>query len=157
MSPVRLIGADGEQVGVVPLEQARSAAEAAGMDLVEVGGNARPPVVRVMDWGKHLYEAQKAQKAARKKQHTVDVKEIKLRPATDDHDLEIKIRQAEKFLGEGNKVKVTVRYRGGELRRPEPGYEIVERVWQALQEVAEIESRDRRLMGRQLTMVLAPA
>jgi len=156
ISPVRLITAEGEQEGIVPLEKAKHAAEDAGLDLVEVAPNARPPVVRVMDWGKFQFDQQKRAKEARKKQHTVDVKEVKLRPRTDDHDMEFKLRHARKFLEQGNKVKVTVRFRGPELRRPDLGQEVLDTVIEELDEWSDVESRSRRLEGRQLTMMLSP-
>ena len=156
ISPVRLITAEGEQEGIVTLEKAKHLAEDAGLDLVEVAPNARPPVVRVMDWGKFQFEQQKRAKEAKKKQHTVDVKEVKLRPRTDDHDMEFKLRNARRFLKKGNKVKVTVRFRGPELRRPDLGQEVLDNVIEELDEMVEVESRSRRLEGRQLTMMLAP-
>lgn len=109
-----------------------------------------------MDWGKHQYEEQKRAREARKRQHTVDVKEVKLRPGTESHDLETKLRHARRFLEKGNKVKVTVRYRGRELRRPELGQELLDQVAEELGELASIESRTREIQARQLTMMLAP-
>lgn len=156
ISPVRLIGHTGEQLGIVPLEVAQENAAEVGLDLVEVAPNARPPVVRIMDWGKHQYEEQKRQRESRKRQHTVDIKEVKLRPVTDAHDLEVKLKQARRFLEKGNKVKVTVRYRGREMRRPELGQELLDEVVEALNECAVVEARTRGFEGRQLTMVLAP-
>ncbi|HET8656900.1 MAG TPA: translation initiation factor IF-3 [Longimicrobiaceae bacterium] len=156
ISPVRLIGADGEQLGIVPIEAARENAQEQGLDLVEVAPTARPPVCRIMDWGKYQFEQQKAAREARRRQHTVDVKEVKLRPGTDVHDLDVKLRHARKFLEKGNKVKVTVRYRGRELRRPEHGYEMLDHVVEALDDLATVESRSGSIEGRQLTMMLAP-
>ena len=156
ISPVRLITAEGEQRGIVPLEQAKEAASDAGLDLVEVAPGARPPVVRVMDWGKYLYEQQKRARESKKKQHTVDVKEVKLRPRTDEHDLDFKLRNARRFLAKGNNVKVTVRFRGPELRRPDLGQQVLDTVASELAEVAHVESRSPRLEGRQMTMMLAP-
>ncbi|HEX2191096.1 MAG TPA: translation initiation factor IF-3 [Longimicrobiaceae bacterium] len=157
ISPVRLIGADGDQVGIVPLDQAREAARQAGLDLVEVAATARPPVVRVMDWGKHQYEQQKAAREAKKRQHTVDVKEVKFRPLTDQHDFDIKVRNARRFLQKGKKVKVTVRYRGREMRRPELGRKVLDEVRSRLEDVAAVESRSDALEARQMGMTLAPA
>ncbi|HSJ09978.1 MAG TPA: translation initiation factor IF-3 [Longimicrobiales bacterium] len=157
ISPVRLIAADGEQRGIVSIEQARAVAEDAGLDLVEVAARARPPVVRIMDWGRYQYEQQKRARDARKKQHTVSVKEVKLRPRTDDHDLAFKLRNARRFLRRGSAVKFTVRFRGPELRRPELGQQLLETVQAELAEVASVESRSRHLEGRQLTMMLSPA
>jgi translation initiation factor IF-3 len=124
---------------------------------VEVAPQARPPVVRVMDWGKHQFDSQKRARAAKKKQQTVDVKEVKLRPRTDEHDLDFKLRHARRFLEKGNNVKVTVRFRGPELRRPELGQDVLDTVADELAEVASIESRSRGLEGRQLSMMLAPS
>ena len=156
ISPVRLIGAEGDQVGIVPLEQARDRAADAGLDLVEVAPNARPPVVRIMDWGKYQYEEQKRAKEAKKRQHTIEVKEVKLRPKTDDHDLEFKVRNARRFLKKGKKVKVTVRFRRRELRRPELGQNVLDHVIEATSDIGEVESRSRRVEGRQLTMMIEP-
>lgn len=157
ISPVRLITADGEQQGIVPLERAKEAAADAGLDLVEVAAQARPPVVRVMDWGKFRFEKAKRDKEARKKQHTVDLKEVKLRPRTDEHDLDVKLRNARRFLRKGAKVKFTVRFRGPELRRPDLGREVLDNIVEELDEVANVEMRSRGLEGRQMTMVVAPS
>lgn len=157
ISPVRLIGADGEQVGIVSLEQAREAAREAGLDLVEVAATARPPVVRVMDWGRHQYEQQKAAREARKRQHTVDVKEVKFRPLTEQHDFEVKVRNARRFLASGKKVRVTVRYRGREMRRPELGRKVLDQAAEALADLGAVESRNDVMEARQLSMVMAPA
>lgn len=157
ISPVRLIGADSEQVGVVPLDVAREHARQAGMDLVEIAPRARPPVVRVMDWGKHQYEEQKRKKEAKKKQHTIDVKEVKFRPGTDTHDFEVKLRNARRFLKQGKKVKVTVRYRGREMRRPELGVDMLDQVVDEVKDIATVEARQDRLEARQMMLMLAPA
>jgi translation initiation factor IF-3 len=156
ISPVRLISSSGEQLGIVPLEIARENAREQGLDLVEVAASARPPVVRIMDWGKHHYEEQKRAREARKRQHTVDVKEVKFRPTTDSHDFEVKLRHARRFLEKGKKVKVTVRYRGREMRRPELGQDVLDHVVEALEGVASVETRAKGVEGRQLTMMLAP-
>jgi translation initiation factor IF-3 len=156
ISPVRLITAEGEQKGVVPLDRARQEADETGLDLVEVAPNARPPVVRIMDWGKFQFDQQKRAKESRRKQHTVDVKEVKLRPRTDDHDLGFKLRNARRFLDKGNSVKFTVRFRGPELRRPELGQQVLDTVVDELDDVATVASRSRGLEGRQLTMMLTP-
>jgi translation initiation factor IF-3 len=126
------------------------------MDLVEVAPTARPPVCRIMDWGKHQYEEQKRAKEAKRRQHTVEVKEVKLRPGTETHDLETKLRHARRFLKGGKKVKVTVRYRGRELRRPEQGYELLDQVVEQLDDLANVETRSRTIEARQLSMMLAP-
>jgi translation initiation factor IF-3 len=157
ISPIRLIDADGNQVGIVSLETAREQAAQAGTDLVEVAPRARPPVVRIMDWGKHQYEQQKAARQARRKQHTLDVKELKFRPETDDHDLDFKIRNARRFLQSGKHVRITVRFRARELRRPESGQRVLDEVAGRLDDVADITSRDRSLNGRAMQMMLQPA
>ena len=118
--------------------------------------NARPPVVRIMDWGKHQYDEQKRARESRKRQHTTDVKEVKFRPVTESHDFEVKLRHARRFLESGKKVKVTVRYRGREMRRPEMGQEVLDQVVDGLDDLATVEARARGLEGRQLTMMLAP-
>lgn len=156
ISPVRLIADTGEQRGIVPLEKAKEAAAEAGLDLVEVAARSRPPVVRIMDWGRYQYEQQKRAKDAKKKQHTVSVKEVKLRPRTDDHDLDFKMRNARKFLEKGAHVKITVRFRGPELRRPDLGQELLDTVQEDLSDYAKVEARSRHLEGRQLTMMLSP-
>jgi translation initiation factor IF-3 len=156
MSPVRLIGPEGEQLGIVPVEAARENARELGLDLVEVAPNARPPVCRILDWGKHQYEEQKQARESRRRQHTVDIKEVKLRPGTDTHDLDVKLRHARRFLESGKKVKVTIRYRGAEMRRPEAGFEMLDQVAEALDDLALVEDRSRTVQARQLTMLLAP-
>jgi translation initiation factor IF-3 len=157
ISPIRLIDADGQQVGIVPLDQAREQAAQAQLDLVEVAPRARPPVVRIMDYGKHLYEQQKAAKEARRKQHTYDVKELKFRPKTDDHDLDFKVRNARRFLNKGKHVRITVRFRPRELRRPENGEQILDQVAERLEDVASVTDRDARLQGRVMQMLLEPS
>jgi translation initiation factor IF-3 len=156
ISPVRLIGPEGEQMGIVPLTVARDNAREVGLDLVEVAPTARPPVVRIMDWGKRQYEEQKQAREARRRQHTVEVKEVKFRPTTDRHDFEVKLRHARRFLQKGKKVKVTVRYRGREMRRPDLGRSVLDDVAQALDPLATVETRNDRMEHRQLSMMLAP-
>lgn len=140
----------------MPLDRARDAARDIGLDLVEVAPRARPPVVRIMDWGKFQYEQQKRAKEARRRQHTIDVKEIKFRPKTDEHDLEFKVKNARRFLDKGKKVKITVRFRRRELRRPELGQKVLDRVIEALEDVAAVESRTHSVEARQLTLMLEP-
>ncbi len=142
-------------MGVVPVEEARQRAEAVGLDLVEVGPNADPPVVRILDWGKLKYEREKKERAARKKQHTIEVKEIKYRPNIEDHDYEIKTRKARQFLEQGKKVKVTIFFRFRQLRRPELGEDVLNRIVGDLVEIGGVESRTP-MDGRRLTMVMAP-
>ncbi len=156
ISPIRLIGPDGDQLGVVTLDAARENAREQGLDLVEVAPNARPPVVRIMDYGKHRYEEQKQARASKRRQHTVDVKEVKFRPGTDQHDFDFKLKNTRRFLQKGKKVKVTVRYRGREMRRPELGREMLDQVVEGVEDIATVESRTERVEGRQLTMMLAP-
>ena len=156
ISPVRLIDPDGNQVGVVDLDKAKDAAREHDLDLVEVAPDARPPVVRIMDWGKYRYEQQKRAKEAKKKATTIEIKEVKFRPKTDDHDLEFKIRNARRFLEKGNKVKITVRFRWRELRRPELGQNVLDRVYDECADLARVESRSNRVEGRQLHMMLEP-
>jgi len=155
ISPVRLIDADGEQVGVVPVDEALRAAEAKGLDLVEVAPMARPPVVKIMDYGKYRFEQAKAARAARKKQHVIHVKEVKYRPGISEHDFEFKTRHARTFLEEGNKVKLTMMFRGRQVTHPELGKEVLDRVFELLKDVAKVEA-DARLEGRNMTMVIAP-
>ena len=152
---VRLIGPEGEQIGVVPIDEAMMVADDAGLDLVEISPNADPPVCKVLDYGKYKYEAQKRKNEARKKQKVIEVKEIKLRPNIDDHDYDVKMRSMQKFLGEGDKVKVTMRFRGREMAHQELGLKVLERVRGDLEEAAKVESFPR-MEGRQMTMVMAP-
>lgn len=156
LSPVRLIGAGGEQVGVVPLEEAKRIAEEAGLDLVEVAPDARPIVVRIMDFGKHRFEAAKKAREARKKESRVSVKQIKLRPNIDDHDLETKLGHVKRFLGEGDKVRVTIMFRGRDLRRPENGRKVLDRVIELLNDQAIVESAPGEIVNRDMSMTLAP-
>ncbi len=155
ISPVRLIGADGEQVGIVPIEQAQQAAEERGLDLVEVAPMARPPVVKVMDYGKYRFEQAKAARAAKKKQHIIHLKEVKYRPGISDHDFEFKTRHARKFLQDGNKVKLTMMFRGRQITHPELGRDVLNRACEELVDVAKVET-EPKLEGRNMTMVLAP-
>jgi len=157
ISPVRLIGADGEQIGVVSLDDAREKARDADLDLVEVAARARPPVVKIMDWGKHRYEEQKKAREAKKKQHTVELKEVQLRPRTDDHDFEVKLKRARRFLEEGNVVRIVLRYRGRELRRPEVGVATLDRMIEGTKDIARVEQRSNNIEGRRLFALLEPA
>ena len=155
VTQVRLIDAENNMIGVVPLREALWAAEEVGLDLVEVSPGAEPPVCKVLDYGKYKYEAQKKKNEARKKQKTVDVKEIKLRPNIDDHDYEVKMRNARRFIGEGDKVKVTLRFRGREMAHQELGMNVLVRVRDELDEMAKVEQMPK-MEGRQMVMVLAP-
>lgn len=152
---VRLVGADGEMIGVVSTREALSAAEEAGLDLVEISPNADPPVCKILDFGKYKYEQQKKRNEARKKQKVIEVKEIKLRPNIDDHDYDVKMRSATSFLEEGDKVKVTMRFRGREMMHQELGMNVLMRVKEQLEPLAKVEQIPQ-LEGRQMTMVLAP-
>ncbi len=152
---VRLIGADGEQVGVVTRENALDRAADAGLDLVIVAENADPPVCKIMDYGKFKYEEQKKKNEARKKQKVIEVKEIKLRPGIDDHDYDVKMRSMKKFLDEGDKVKVTMRFRGREMAHQDLGLAVLHRVRDDLVELGKIEQFPK-MEGRQMVMVLAP-
>lgn len=153
---MRLIGVDGEQLGIVNLDEARDKATDLNLDLVEVGANADPPVVRIMDWGKVKFDREKKAREARKKNVTIDVKEVKFRPSIDDHDFQIKLNRAIRFLNEGKKVKVTIFFRYRQLRRPELGVQLLDQIVGATADLAEVESRSR-LEGRQMTMILSPA
>nr|WP_255713938.1 translation initiation factor IF-3 [Pelagibacterium xiamenense] len=152
---VQLIGAEGENLGVVRTSEAIAMAEDVGMDLVEVSPNAKPPVCKILDLGKYKYSAQKKAAEARKKQKVIDVKEIKLRPNIDQHDYDVKMRSVEKFLGEGDKVKVTMRFRGREMAHQEIGLELLNKVRDQFEEISKVESTPRA-EGRQMVMVLAP-
>lgn len=155
ISPLRLIDGEGEQVGIVSLDDAKQRAADSGLDLVEVAPEARPPVCRLMDYGKFKYEAQRKAREARKKQHTVQVKEVKYRPGIEDHDYEFKTRNVRRFLDDGDKVKVTMMFRGRQLSHPELGLEVLERVMASVEDVGKVESQPTR-EGRTMHMVIAP-
>lgn len=152
---IRLIGAEGENVGVVTLDEARQMADDVGLDLVEISPDADPPVCKILDYGKFKYEAQKKKSEARKKQKTIDVKEIKMRPGIEEHDYQVKMRAMNRFLDSGDKVKVTLRFRGREMAHQELGAKVLERVRVDLDEQAKVEQFPK-MEGRQMTMVLAP-
>ncbi|WIM07099.1 MAG: translation initiation factor IF-3 [Candidatus Nitricoxidivorans perseverans] len=152
---VRLIGAEGEQVGIVSVRQALSLAEEAGVDLVEIAPLATPPVCRIMDFGKFKYQEAKRAHEAKLKQKQIQVKEVKFRPGTDDNDYQIKLRNLVKFLQDGDKAKITLRFRGREMAHQEFGMRMLERIKGDLQEVAQVEQFPK-MEGRQLIMVLAP-
>ena len=155
ISPVRVIGADGSQLGILEVDAALSMAQELGLDLVEVAAAARPPVVRIMDYGKFQFEQAKQARLAKKKQHVIHLKEVKYRPGIDDHDFETKTRHARRFLEEGNKVKVTLMFRGRQIAHPELGKLVVDRVAQELADLAKIESAPT-MEGKSMTMILAP-
>ena len=152
---VRLIDADGDNKGVVETEAALESAREAGLDLVEVSPDANPPVCKILDYGKYKYQEQKKAAEARKKQKTVEVKEIKMRPNIDNHDYDVKMRSMKRFFDEGDKVKVTLRFRGREMAHQQIGRELLLKVRADIEEIAKVES-EPRLEGRQMVMVLAP-
>jgi translation initiation factor IF-3 len=152
---VRLVKEDGTMVGVVNTREAMQMADAAGLDLVEISPNASPPVCKILDFGKFKYEQQKRANEARKKQKVIEVKEIKMRPGIDDHDYEVKMRAVHRFLEEGDKVKVTMRFRGREMVHQELGMKVLDRVRVELDAKAKVEQFPR-LEGRQMIMVMAP-
>ena len=152
---VRVTSATGEQLGIMPTREALRMAEEQHLDLVEVAPKAKPPVCRIMDFGKYRYEQQKREKEARKKQKVITIKEVKLRPHIEQHDFDVKLKNAVKFLGEGNKVKVTIMFRGRELSHPELGKEVLGRVAETLGDSVTIE-RGAKLEGKNMTMIVAP-
>lgn len=152
---IRLVDQNGNMVGVVSVGEGLKMAEAAGLDLVEISPNAAPPVCKVLDYGKYRYEIQKKAHEARKKQKVIQIKEIKLRPTIDKHDLDIKIRNVLGFLEEGDKVRITLRFRGREMDHQELGVQVLERVQEALKEAAKIEAPPR-IEGKQISMMVGP-
>ena len=152
---VRLIDQDGENVGVCSYEKAIELAEEAGLDLVELSPSAKPPVCKILDFGKYKYEAQKKANVARKKQKTIEVKEIKMRPGIESHDYDVKMRSIERFITDGDKVKVTLRFRGREMVHQDRGMNVLQRVREDLDEIAKVEQFPK-MEGRLLTMVVAP-
>ena len=152
---IRLIGAEGENEGLVSSEKALELASVAGLDLVEISPNSNPPVCKIMDFGKYKYEQQKKESEARKKQKTIDVKEIKFRPNTDTHDYEIKMRSVKKFLDNGDKVKVTLRFRGREMAHVELGQNLLERVVADIVEHGKVDEMPK-VEGRQMVMIINP-
>jgi len=150
-----VIDGEGTQLGVMGLEQALSMAEDQGMDLVEVSPQAKPPVCRVMDYGKYMYQQSKRASEAKKKQVKIEIKEVKMRPKTEEHDFQFKIKNARKFLNEGNKVKLTIMFRGRENAHPEKGMEQLQKAVEALKDVGQVESQPNK-MGRFMSMVIGP-
>lgn len=155
ISPVRLIDDEGEQVGIVPTDEARRMATDRGLDLVEVAPTARPPVCRLMDYGKFKYEQARKAREAKRKQHNFQVKEVKMRPKIEDHDFDFKVRHARQFLEEGDKVKFTLMFRGREITHPELGERVLARVLEELDDVAGVEKGISH-EGRTMTLLLAP-
>jgi translation initiation factor IF-3 len=152
---VRVISPDGTQLGIMPIEQALQTAYSQNLDLVEVAPEARPPVCRIMDYGKYRYEQSKKAREAKKKQTVIELKEIKLRPKTEEHDFQFKARHAERFLKEGNKAKITMMFRGREVIRMDRGKALLDRFVEALKEVAVVEQAPK-IEGRNMTLILAP-
>ena len=156
LNEVRLVGKDGEPLGVVSISEAMATAEQANLDLVEISPNAEPPVCKVMDYGKFLFEKSKTLKEQKKKQKQIQVKEIKFRPGTDEGDYQVKLRNLRRFLEAGDKAKVTIRFRGREMAHQEIGIDQLKRVRADLEDIANCESFPNRVEGRQMIMVLAP-
>lgn len=152
---IRLIGADGENIGIVSPSRALAMAEEAGLDLVEISPTASPPVCKIMDFGRFKYEQQKREAEARRKQKVIEVKEIKFRPGTDTHDYDVKMRSVMKFLSDGDKVKVTLRFRGREMAHQDLGAQLLTRVAEDVREVAKVEQMPK-LEGRQMVMMIGP-
>jgi len=152
---VRVIDADGENVGVISVQEGIDIALDAGLDLVEVSPHASPPVCKVLDYGKYKYQAQKKANEARKKQKVIEVKEIKMRPGIDEHDYQVKMRSVRKFLEHGDKVKMTIRFRGREMAHQDLGMKVLDRVREDVDELAKVEQFPKT-EGRMMTMVIAP-
>jgi len=152
---VRVIGPTGEQIGVIPLYEALAMAEEAGLDLVEMAAGSNPPVCKIIDYGKFRYDQTKKEMESKKAQHQVKVKEIKIKPNIDDHDLDTKTKHARKFLSEGDKVKITCTFRGREIVRPERGRQHIEKICELLEDLGTVESPPK-LLGKMLSVVLAP-
>ena len=152
---LRVVDDEGNQLGVLSLADALAAAEERGLDLVEVSPNAEPPVCRIMDYGKYKYQTSKRAAEAKKKTARVELKEVKMRPKTEEHDFQVKIKNARRFIEEGNKVKVTIMFRGREVTHPEFGRRLMERVAEELKDVGQMESHPG-MFGRFMTMVMAP-
>ena len=152
---VRVVNADGDMVGVISVEEGVELADAVGLDLVEVSPNADPPVCKILDYGKYKYAEQKKANEARKKQKTIDIKEIKMRPGIDEHDYQVKMRSVRRFLDCGDKVKMTIRFRGREMAHLDLGMKVLDRVREEIDELAKVE-QFTKTEGRQMTMVIAP-
>ncbi len=151
---VRLIGKDGDQIGILPIKEALTKAEEVGLDLVEIAPKANPPVCKIIDYGKFQYDQTKRKKESKKAAHQVKVKEIKIKPNIDEHDLQTKLKHARSFLEKGNKVKVTCMFRGREMRHKDVGHKVVMRICDELKDIAAAES-NMKMMGRFLSVVLA--
>jgi translation initiation factor IF-3 len=154
ISPIRVIAPDGSQMGIMETDSALAAAQEQGLDLVEVAPMARPPVARIMDYGKFKFEQAKMARQAKKKQRVIELKEVKFRPGISEHDFDTKVRHARKFLGEGNKVKVTMMFRGRQIAHPELGRQVLDRVAQELTDISKVES-EPKLESKLMIMILA--
>ncbi|WP_211661985.1 translation initiation factor IF-3 [Neomoorella glycerini] len=152
---VRLVGVDGQQLGIMPTRDALRIAQEQGLDLVEVAPTARPPVCRIMDFGKYKYEQSKREREARKKQRIINIKEVKLRPNIEEHDFQVKARNAIRFLGDGDKVKVTIMFRGREIAHTDLGLKLCQRLADQVADLASIE-KPPKVEGRNMVMILAP-
>jgi len=152
---VRVIDAEGEQLGILSIKEALAIAEEKELDLVEVAPNANPPVCRLMDYGKYLYEKQKRERDARKSQKQIEVKEVRLRPKTGEHDIQVVLSKIRKFAGEGDKIKVRIRFRGREVYHPEVARDLLQRVSEEVADIVEIESRPA-FEGNSMIMIMAP-
>ena len=152
---VRLIGKDGKQVGVVAITEAQAQAKQDGLDLVEISPNANPPVCKIVDYGKLCYQMTKKERESKKAQHQAKLKEVKVKPNIDEHDLQVKIKRAREFLEKGNKVRVTCMFRGREMARPELGQKVALRIVEELSDISQTESPPKQL-GRNFSLVLAP-
>jgi len=152
---IRLIGPEGENLGIMSPREALGLAEEHGLDLVEISPNARPPVCKIMDYGRYKYEQSKREAEARKKQKTIEVKEVKFRPTTDTHDYQVKLRNIRRFLGKGDKVKVSLRFRGREMAHQDLGRQLLERVAGDVEDIGKIESLPK-MEGRQMIMMIGP-
>ncbi len=152
---VRVITEEGEQLGVMPLDKAIERAEMAGLDLIEVSPNAEPPVCKIQDYGKLKYQTQKKAAETRKKQHVVTVKEISIRPGTEEHDYQIKMKKARQFIEKGDKVKINLRFRGREITHKDLGTQMLDRIEADFKEIAKVDQRPK-MEGRQMIMVMSP-
>lgn len=154
-SKVRLIGKEGKQIGVVSIFEAQSYAEKDGLDLVEISPNAEPPVCKIVDYGKYRYQVTKKERESKKGQHQAKLKEVKIKPNIDEHDLKVKIKRAREFIEKGNKVRVTCMFRGREMARPELGQKVAHRIAEEMGDIAQTETPPKQ-MGRNYSLVLAP-
>jgi len=152
---VRFVGPDGEQLGIVPIRQALKTAGEAGLDLVEIAPTAKPPVCKMMDYGKFRFEQGKRERDAKKNQNIITIKEVKLRPNIEDHDFETKAKNAERFLKDGDKVKVTIMFRGREITHPDNGMRLCQRMAKVMEGIASVE-KPPKVEGKNMTMILTP-